>query len=164
MNCESSEKNCENTLENIMSNYPPGVTAGHPHFNPPDRSHEHRWRSQEKENPLFEDGAAIFLDYCDYSEGRHRDGWSCEETRSLRCELERVVVEKENEPDVTYLAKTEDPENSWSYIERLFEEAIISVEIGTRDDIHLENIYPANEYGDGYVEVSVGDVRVVYSQ
>lgn len=149
--------------------YPPGTSASDPRapWNAPDRSHEHEWRPQDKENPIFEDGAAIFLDYCDYAEGRYGEGWSCEETRHLRCDVERVVVHRDDEPDVTYLASTEESADGWTYVHSLFEEAIVNVEVGTRNgnnELHFEHIDPANEYGDGYVEVSVGKYTVVYSQ
>lgn len=148
----------------MSGNLPPGVTAGHPYFNPPDHSHEHRWYPGEKENPMFEDGAAIFRDYCDYSEGRYRDEWSCDETRSIRCDIERVVINREEEPDVTYLASTEDSADGWSYVHSLFERAIEAVECGTENDLQIRHIDPANKYGDGYVEVSIGNYTVVYSQ
>jgi hypothetical protein len=53
----------------------------------PDHSHEHWWESQEISlAPRMEDGAAIFLDECNYAEGRYGEGWECEETRQYRFE------------------------------------------------------------------------------
>jgi len=150
------------------SNYPPGTSAGDPRapWNAPDHSHEHEWRPQEKENPIFEDGAAIFLDYCGYSEGRYRDGWSCEETRSLRCDVERVIVIRDDEPNITYLTSEKDFNKEWRFIERLYEDALIAVEQAAHSggDLVLEQIDPANEYGDGYVRVAVDDYKVIYTQ
>lgn len=149
-----------------MSNYPPGTSAGDPRapWNAADHSHDHEWYPAEKENPIFEDGAAIFHDYCEYSEGRYGDGWSCEETRSMRFDIERVVISREGEPDVTYLASTEDSADDWSYVHSVFERAIELVECGTEDDLHIRQIDPANKYGNGYVELTVGKYTVIYSQ
>lgn len=152
-----------------MSNYPPGTSAGDPRapWNAPDRSHEHEWYPTDEPNPILEDGAAIFHDYCEFTEGRWNEGWSCEETRSFRCELDRVILERENAPDVTYLAETAQTPELWSYVHTLFEDALIAVENGARnggDELHFQHIDPANEYGDGYVEVSVGKYTVIYTQ
>ena len=57
--------------------------------------------------------------------------------------------------------------NSSSYVEDLFERAIVAVEIDAHKGenfLEFHHIDPANEYGDGYVEVSVGDYTVVYEQ
>lgn len=155
------------TTKHTMSNYPPGTSAGDPRapWNAPDHSHKHEWIPAEKANPIFEDGAAIFHDYCEYVEGRYRDGWSCEETRRFRCDVERVVLVRESEPDISYLASEEDSINEWGFIERLFELALIAVENAARSkDLKVEQVDPANKHGDGYVRVSVGDYQVVYSQ
>jgi hypothetical protein len=67
--------------------YPPGA-AKDPNapYNQPDRSHEHEWRPGDMDNPVIEDGAAIFHERCQYAEGRYGDGWECEETRTYRFE------------------------------------------------------------------------------
>lgn len=69
-------------------NYPPGAKNDpRAPYNQPDRSHEHRWRHEEEQvNPVIEDGAAIFHEECQYAEGRHGEGWQCEETRTYRFE------------------------------------------------------------------------------
>jgi hypothetical protein len=69
-------------------NYPPGTSAGDPRapWNAPDRSHDHEWRPGDMDNPVIEDGAAIFHEQCQYAEGRHGEGWECEETRTYRFE------------------------------------------------------------------------------
>ena len=49
----------------------------------------------------------------------------------------------------------------------LFEEVMEAVEIGSKNgegDIDFRHIHSVNKYCDGYVDVSIGDVRVVYSQ
>jgi len=84
----------------MSGNYPPGVTAAHPYFNPPDRSHDHEWVDDEL---ILEDGAAIFYEYCRWvpviaSHRGHREtidelGEPCGDTKSIAFEAESVVVE-----------------------------------------------------------------------
>lgn len=149
-----------------MSNYPPGTSAGDPRapWNDSDHSHDHEWYPEIEPSPILEDGAAIFMDYCEYSEGQYGDGWSCDETRSLRCELDRVILNRKNEPDVTYL----NSEYVSCFIELVLEEAVLAIEEDEwntgGENLTFHHIDSANEYGDGYVEVSVGDYTVVYSQ
>jgi hypothetical protein len=59
-------------------------------YNATDHSHEHLWIDEH--GPMFEDGAAIFHEKCDYVEGRHSEGWSCEETRKIRFEATELHV------------------------------------------------------------------------
>jgi len=68
-------------------NYPPGAKHDrNAPYNQPDRSHEHEWVPDDMDNPVIEDGAAIFQEKCQYAEGRYGQGWRCEETRSYRFE------------------------------------------------------------------------------
>jgi hypothetical protein len=81
--------------------YPPGA-ANDPNapYNQPDHSHEHRWPSDEPGGdilPEIEDGAAIFYEECDYVEGRHREGWECEEYRKYRFEYSWLETEDDQE-------------------------------------------------------------------
>ncbi|AAL54946.1 hypothetical protein HfxHF1_185 [Halophage HF1] len=150
-----------------MSNYPPGTSAGDPRapWNAPDRSHDHEWRPCDPDYPILEDGAAIFLEACGYAEGRWGEGWECEETRQFRCDVERVVLLRDGKPDIAYLASEEDYHNEWGFIERLYEDALVSVEITDFEEIEILDCDPPNEYGDGYVRVRVGDkYEVVYEQ
>lgn len=147
----------------MAGNYPAGVTDGHPYFNPPDHSHDHDF--YDVEGPIFEDGAAVFIAYCSYSEGRWGEGWSCEETRYWRCEVERVTVHRDDGPSVSYLASTERPNEEWRYVERLYEEALCGVERAFRDgEFDVVDVDPANEYGEGYVRVRLGNYEVIYEQ
>jgi hypothetical protein len=115
--------------------------------------------------PIFEDGAAVFIESCHYAEGRWGEGWECEEMRSLRCDVERVVLLREGKPDVAYLASEEDYHNEWRFIERLYEDALVAVEITDFEEIEILDCDPPNDYGDGYVRVRVGDkYEVVYEQ
>jgi hypothetical protein len=115
------------------------------------------------DNPIFEDGAAIFHERCDYSEGRWGEGWSCEETRSMRCDLERVVKIREGAPNVSYLASDEYPTERWNYVERIFEEVLIAV-CPYAEDGEIIDLDPPNEYGDGFVRVRLGNYEAVYKQ
>ncbi len=117
------------------------------------------------DNPILEDGAAIFHERCHYAEGRYGEGWECEEARTFRCDVERVVKLRDGEPDVAYLASEEDHHNEWRFIEWLYEEALIAAERADRNgDLNYLDVDPANEYGDGYVRVRVNDYEVVYTQ
>ncbi|UBF21852.1 hypothetical protein HSTV-3_gp92 [Halorubrum virus HSTV-3] len=145
-------------------NYPPGA-ANDPRapYNQPDHSHEHEW--WDTEGPIFEDGAAMFHEACGYAEGRYGEGWECEETRWFRCDVERVILLRDGEPDVAYLASEEDHHNEWGFIERLYEDALVAVEITDFEEIELLDVDPPNDYGDGYVRVRVGNkYEVVYKQ
>lgn len=150
----------------VGSNYPPGTSAGDPRapWNAPDHSHEHEWMPCEPDYPIFEDGAAIFIESCHYAEGRWGEGWECEEMRSLRCDVERVVLIREDKPDVAYLASEEDYHTKWEFIERLYEDALVAVEITDFEEIEILDCDPPNDYGDGYVRVAVGCYEVIYTQ
>lgn len=91
-------------------NYPPGAKNDpRAPYNQPDRSHEHEWRPTDPDHrgrnqPIIEDGAAIFHEECNYAEGRHGEGWQCEETRTYRFEystLESPDGEEWELPDIT---------------------------------------------------------------
>jgi hypothetical protein len=144
-------------------NYPPGA-ANDPRapYNQPDRSHDHIF--EDCEGPIFEDGAAMFYAVCEYAEGRYRKGWSCEEERWWRCDVERVVKLRDGKPNIAYLASEEDHHNEFRHIESVFEEVLIAVEMGKDSSIHIEQVDPANEYGDGYVRVRIQDYVVIYKQ
>lgn len=90
----------------VGSNYPPGmskrdfVRAGidQPHH------HEHEWEHGDMDNPVIEDGAAIFHQRCLYSEGRYGEGWECEETRTYRFDYSTIESPDGKEwelPDIT---------------------------------------------------------------
>lgn len=91
------------------SNYPPGVTAGHPYFNPPDHSHEHHWMP-EVNAPIFEDGAAIFHEECEYAEGEWGEGWQCEETRTYRFEASYIWYPNGQGGPIPHISDGEMPE------------------------------------------------------
>ena len=86
-------------------NYPPGAKNDpRAPYNQPDRSHDHEWRPGDMDNPVIEDGAAIFHERCQYAEGRHGEGWECEETRTYRFEystLESPGGKEWELPDIT---------------------------------------------------------------
>lgn len=151
-----------------MSNYPPGMSkrdfirAGidQPHH------HEHEWEPNESDYPLFEDGAAVFSESCRYAEGRWGEGWACEETRWLRCDVERIIKVREGEPNIAYLASEENPGENWGYIERIYEDALVGIEIESArfEELEILDIDPPNDYGDGFVRVRYGDYIVEYQQ
>lgn len=126
--------------------------------------HEHEWMPLEADYPIFEDGAAIFQEICNYAEGRYGEGWRCDKTRSHRCEVERIVKIRDNEPNVAYLASEEEPGERWSYFERIFEDALVILSMAAKYEVEILDLDPPNDYGDGYVRVRVLDYEVVYKQ
>lgn len=148
-----------------MSNYPPGmsgrdfVRAGidQPHH------HEHEWVPCEGENPVFEDGAAIFLEECLYAEGEYGQGWECEEGRQGRCDVERVVKLRDGKPDIVYLASEDKPRERFGVIERIYEDALVAIEMTDYYEIQVLDIDPPSGRRGGHVRVRVGDkYEVVY--
>jgi hypothetical protein len=147
-----------------MSNYPPGmssrdfVRAGidQPHH------HEHEFFS-DNTDPIFEDGAAVFSESCNYAEGQYGQGYQCEETRWIRCELNRVVKIQNDAPNIDYLASEESPSMD-RHIERVMEEAIVSLETGDDCSMNIEKSDPPNDRGDGYVRVRITDYILIYEQ
>jgi len=97
----------------MSGNLPPGVSASDidDAFGGP--SHEHEWMPAEEENPILEDMAAIFTEYCDWVEitGSYTDdardetyyetGAECDASRSYRFELAYVKVLSDDDVDLT---------------------------------------------------------------
>lgn len=110
----------------VGSNYPPGmssrdfVRAGidDPHH------HEHEFRGDdERANPIFEDGAAVFFEECRYVEGRHGQGWSCEETRSYRFEYDHLVLPNGHEVELPSIEDWDEVNDAIASIVITIEEA-----------------------------------------
>lgn len=151
-----------------MSNYPDGMSkrdfirAGidQPH------NHEHEWEPTGRDDPIFEDGAAIFIQSCGYAEGRWGEGWACEETRSFRCDVDRIIKVREGAPNIAYLSGEENPRENWRHIERVYEDALVGIEMKSsrHEELELLDIDPPNDYGDGFVRVQYGDYIVEYKQ
>jgi hypothetical protein len=147
-----------------MSNYPPGmsgrdfVRAGidQPHY------HEHEFFS-DNTDPIFEDGAAVFSESCDYVEGEYGQGYRCEESRWIECGLDRVVKIRNGAPNIDYLASEESPSMD-RHIERVLEKAIVTVETGDDYSMFIEKSDPPNDRGDGYVRVKIKDYILIYEQ
>ena len=69
-----------------MGGYPPGTSAGDPRA-PWSEPHHHECTFTPRvSDPVIEDGAAIFIQECNYAEGEYGQGWSCDETRTYRFE------------------------------------------------------------------------------
>jgi len=148
----------------VGSNYPPGmgrrdfVRAGidQPH------DHLHEWEAEQDGWPMFEDNAAIFSEYCMYAEGRWGEGWECEETRSTRCELRSISLVREGQPDIEYLAGTEDARNQSRHIEWLFETVLIALERNRGCGNILDLDVPG--HGDGFVRIWIDGYVVEYTE
>lgn len=91
----------------MTNNYPPGmgrrdkIRAGiiEPH------AHEHEWWPDEHNGPLIEDGAAIFTQVCEYSEGEFGEKWSCDETRTYRFEYSTLETPDGDKYDLPTINK-----------------------------------------------------------
>lgn len=128
-------------------NYPPGAKNDpRAPYNQPDRSHEHEWRPFD-EDPIIEDGAAIFQQECQYAEGRYGEGWQCEETRSYRFELAWV---KKKSIGTIYL------ESELDYFPMVAEEGLIAV----HQDGEIIAMDPDED--NGYVTVETDEWRVKF--
>lgn len=124
--------------------YPPGmgyrdkVRAGiiEPHH------HECEFRPIETD-PVIEDDAAIFITECSYVEGEYGQGFSCEETQSIRFDLAWVEKRRENRPNIRYL------ESELDHFWLVAEEALIEVE---SDAGEVTDVYPDPDGGHVRVE------------
>lgn len=138
-----------------MSNYPPGVSAGTPRapWNEPDRSHHHEFLDGEM---VIEDGAAIFYEKCAY----HERGWECDETRTTRCDIDRVIKRRSDQPDVTYL------ESEWTeeidHVCQLFED-VLQLLVHPADNFSVVSATPLG-MGPSEVVIENDDYRVVFSE
>lgn len=131
-----------------MSNYPPGVTAGHSHFNPPDRSHEHEWRVVgDDEGFILEDGAAIFREECIYAEGRRGDGWECEESRHYRFEYSHLSMLKGRSIHLPTI-------QNWEYVEDDVHEVVMEIEQAWHSDKRGIEVEVDPDADDGHVSIS----------
>jgi len=102
--------------------YPPGAKNDpRAPYNQPDRSHEHEWVPGDMDNPVIEDGAAIFHERCQYAEGRHGEGWQCEETRTYRFEYSTLETPAGDE---IYLPTID----NWDDVHPVVEKRVIRVE------------------------------------
>lgn len=143
-------------------NLPPGA-ANDPNapYNQPDHSHDHEWCDGDDENPIFEDSAALFYQECLYEEGRYKNGWQCEESRWLRCEVDRIIKKRGDDPNVTYLFSGFDTAE-YDHFFNLFENKLIEVESAT--DRSILDLDPPNDYDNGFVRVDLGEYEVIYKQ
>jgi len=126
-----------------MSNYPPGmsgrdfVRAGidQPH------SHEHEWvENCGVDGPIIEDGAAVFFQECNYSEGRYGEKYQCQETNSYRFEMDRLVMPSGFEHSLPTI-------EDWDKIAPEVQDLIMEIESQPMDDVEM-NIHPDPDNGE----------------
>jgi hypothetical protein len=99
---------------------------------PNPHAHDHEYRPVEDRFPLFEDGAAIFFFECEYTEitgsvtDHERDetyyseGYSCDETKTIRFDLKKMHKPVEFEQELVKEAEDDGiPEEVWVGIEEL---------------------------------------------
>jgi hypothetical protein len=104
-------------------------------------SHEHEWVENPGVNdPLIEDGAAIFRQECNYSEGRYGEKYQCQETKTYRFEMDRLVF-----PD-GFIYDLPTIEN-WDEISEEIQKCIIEIEELPKEDVEM-NIHPDPDNGE----------------
>lgn len=91
----------------VGGNYPPGMSKRDFIRAGIDDPHNHECEFEpddSRDDPIIEDGAAIFHFQCRYVEGRWGEGYSCEETKSYRfeyAELDLPNSDRVDLPDIT---------------------------------------------------------------
>lgn len=149
-----------------MSNYPPGA-ANDPRapYNEKDHSHEHEWVSDRLESPTLEDGAAIFIEECNYAEGQWGEGWSCDEVRQTRLDAKKITRIREGEPNVTYLVnEIDDRPNQFDYFLQLVEDVLWGVETADSSEVTVEDVYLDAHYEGSYVKVRFEEYEITYEE
>jgi hypothetical protein len=83
--------------------------------------HDHEWRLRNGNNPIIEDGAAVFFEECDWveitgsthsekhDETFHSYGADCEATRSWRMESSSIIRKRDDEPNIEFVLDSEKP-------------------------------------------------------
>ncbi len=107
------------------------------------RNHQHEWRPLDDQQPIFEDGAVVFYEECNFVEVHgsyhserldevfYDEGEQCDETRTIRLDLVRFEgeVEKEFEDNVNgYIIHHSDE------IEDEIETALLKIEYAMREN------------------------------
>jgi len=114
-----------------MGGYPPGTSRRdlirggiiEPH------DHEHEFDPcQSKDNPVIEDGAAIFHLQCRYAEGEYGEKWSCDETRTYRFEYDSLCTPSGERIDLPTIS-------SWDEVDENVAEQVIHIE----EEFHAGN-------------------------
>jgi hypothetical protein len=151
----------------MSGNYPPGVDAGHPHFNPPDTSHDHEW-GPSGDSFVLEDGAAIFTEECMHitptkvvegyrGESVVEEGIECEEIRTIRFDPVEIT-NLASYGDMTNL--TIDRSAKMSF-EDLWDEEIETMEIADANgSIEVVDVDP--HYRSGQVVVRHDGIEIKY--
>jgi hypothetical protein len=141
---------------------------GGPPINPPDpgpiATHDHEFRPVD-DSPIFEDGAAIFREECEwrevhgsytsdeYDETFYDEGAKCSESRYYRMEEAWIELRRDDAPDIRYL-DTESDGRFWR-IGEMAEMAVV-----TDDSAEIVSIDPDEEHGEVVVETD--DWRIRY--
>jgi len=153
----------------MASNYPPGVSANtrNAPWNQPDPAD--REVVDVEDELILEDEAAIFYrtTYLAYVVGVHQGyretiteyGPEDSETEAIRLDVDRVIVRREGQPDITYLASSDD-------FEYLFDTAINEVEVEFMNDeiATIIDCDPPNNRDDGFVSAKANEYEVWYTQ
>lgn len=149
-------------------NLPPGVSAGHPHFNPPDMEHDHEWEPHDEMYPVFEDGAAIFVERCRWEHVLNAEpGYEgdmvvtesipCDEQRTVRFEPVQV---RHGDTDYTLVFERNEFEDSDGNLKPPVEQALHDVEV-KQDEAEIIDCDPDPEAG--HVTVVIGNFKLRYA-
>lgn len=131
-----------------------------PPTNPPEPKHQHEHEFfDEDEEMIVEDGAVIFHKKCAYFDGPPGNEWSCEETKTKRFDLVSMTKLRSDKPVIKWLAGEADHQNTWSHVERIFEENLIEVETGGFEEI--DHVLPT-EFVALIVETELGKYLLTY--
>lgn len=141
-----------------MSNLPPGTWEGDPRapWNAPDHSHDHEWYPMDGLDPIFEDGAAIFHEQCEYAEGQWGEGWECEESRYYRFEYDTLETQAGKCIDLPTISE-------WDNVSPEIEEMVMHVEealVNGHDGVVVK-VDPDPD--DGEVSVEYDDYVLTYA-
>lgn len=131
-----------------------------PPINPPEPKHQHEHEFFDEDTEMIvEDGAVIFHEKCAYFDGPPGNEWSCEETRTKRLDLVSITKLRSDKPDIEWLAGEADYRNTWSNVERIFEENLIEVE--TEGFEEIDHVLPTESVG-LIVETKLGEYLLTY--
>jgi hypothetical protein len=121
-------------------------------------SHKHEWVTAE--DPLIEDSAAIYYEYCNWKEvtstvhsKKHDEtfygyGDDCNAERHYRMEAQAIIHKRDNKPDITYIVDGDLP--------YFMEEKFVHVE----KHGSIIDLYPDEDCGFTIVESS--EARIHY--
>ncbi|WP_226041218.1 hypothetical protein [Natrinema sp. DC36] len=137
------------------------------------RSHTHEWRPLDEDDPVFEDGAAIFRQQCDHVEilgsqtsSRHdetfyEEGAQCPETQHIRMDMRTLGIGDDTFTFAKcvndWFSRNEDHEDF-----ETVESAVMEIEQAMRDgEGEIDEIDPDATHG--RVVAEYNDITAIYT-